>query len=167
MSTKTILLVDDDVDVINMLTAILQKENFNVVSANNKNEAIKVADDNKPDMAILDVMMTTHYEGFELAKELKNNEKFKNMPLCMLTSIDVLATTRESVREMAREYRQQPDYNELKVILVKNDNTGKAGIDYLTEDGRSVWLPVDGFIAKPVDANKIIPEVQKQLGSNA
>ncbi len=165
MSTKKILIVDDDVDIINMLKAILKREGYEVIAANNKNEAIKAAEENKPDMAILDVIMTTHYEGFELANELKTDDKFRGIPVCMLTSIDVLVTTRESVREMAREYRQTPEYNELKVILVRNENTGKAGVDYLTEDGKSVWLPVDGFIAKPVQAEKILPEVKKHLGN--
>lgn len=163
MNNKKILIVDDDIDIITTLKAILEKENFQVFTASNKTEAKDVAEKNSPDMAILDVMMSTHYEGFELAKDFKNSELFKDMPVCMLTSIDVLVTTRESVREMAREYRQTPEYNELKVILVKNENTGKAGIDYLAEDGRSIWLPVDGFIAKPVIADKIISEVKKHL----
>ena len=163
MEAKKIMIVDDDIDVINMLSAILKKENYQVFAAENKQEALALAKKEKPDMAILDVMMTTHYEGFELAQDLKKDPAFNNIPVLMQTSIEVLITTKASVQEMAHEYRKDPNYKELQVILLKDVNTGAAGIDYLTEDGRTVWIPVDGFIAKPVDAGRLIPEVKRLL----
>lgn len=163
MDNKKILIVDDDVDIIAVTKAILQKEGYEVICASDKIEGFKKAYTAKPDLAILDVMMTTQFEGFELAKEFSENPEFSNMPVLMLTSIDVLTTTKESVREMAREFRLDPNYKELEVILIKDVITGNAGVDYRTEDGPSVWLPVDGFLRKPVDARKLIPEVARLL----
>jgi len=163
MEKKKILLVDDDIDVITILQAILQKENYNIVAAANKAEGMKLIRDEKPDLAILDVMMTTPYEGFEMGEELRNDAELKNIPFLILTSIDVLITTKPDVQAMAREFRRNPGYKELQVLLVKDIVTEKAGIDYLADDGRTVWFPVDGFISKPVEAKKILPAVKKIL----
>ena len=163
METKKILIVDDDIDVITVLSAILKKEGYEVISANDKLDGFKKAWTNKPDLAILDVMMTTQFEGFELAKEFSENPEFKKMPVLMLTSIDVLTTTKSSVQEMAREFRQDPNYKELEVLLIKDLISGNAGIDYHSEEGPSIFLPVDGFLRKPVDGKKLVPEVKRLL----
>ncbi|HNS16861.1 MAG TPA: response regulator [Bacteroidales bacterium] len=167
MEAQKILIVDDDVDVINVITTILENEGYEVISAFDKDEGLQLARDKKPDLAILDVMMTTHYEGFEMAKELSEDRTFRTMPVLMQTSIDVLVTTKESVREMAREFRADPHYSELQVILVRDVVSGNCGVDYLTEDGRSIWLPVNGFLRKPVDARKLLYEIKAQLEKQA
>ena len=163
MESKKILIVDDDIDVITIIETILKKEGFNVISATNKVDGMQKIKEEKPDLAILDVMMTTHYEGFELAKELTDDQQLKKMPVLMQTSIDILTTTKPDVQSMAREFRKNPGFKELHVLLVKDINTGKAGVDYLSEDGNSIWFPVDGFLRKPVDANKVVPEIKKIL----
>jgi CheY-like chemotaxis protein len=163
MESKKILIVDDDIDVITIIETILKKEGFHVISATNKVEGMQKIKEEKPDLAILDVMMTTHYEGFELAKELTDDPELRKMPVLMQTSIDILTTTKPDVQSMAREFRKNPGFKELHVLLVKDINTGKAGVDYLSEDGNSIWFPVDGFLRKPVDANKVVPEIKKIL----
>ena len=163
MKKAKILIVDDDVDIINVLQTILENENYTVITANDKTEGLKKAKEEKPDLAILDVMMTTQYEGFEMAKELKENEMFSSMPVIMQTSIEIIETTKSSVQDMAREFRQDPKYTELQVILLKDIVTGNAGIDYRAEDGKSIWLPVSGFLRKPVDSSKLLPILSNLL----
>jgi CheY-like chemotaxis protein len=165
METKKILIVDDDIDVITIIETILKKEGYTVISANDKVEGMKKIKEEKPDLAILDVMMTTHYEGFELAKEIMDDPELNKVPVLMQTSIDILTTTKPDVQAMAREFRKNPGFKDLHVILVKDITTGKAGVDYLSEDGRSIWFPVDGFIKKPVDAKKVLPEIKRILGA--
>jgi CheY-like chemotaxis protein len=167
METKKILIVDDDIDVIAIVKAILNKGGYEVISANDKIEGFKKAWAEKPDMAILDVMMTTHFEGFELAKELSENPEFKNMPVMMLSSIDILTTNKPSVQEMAREFRQDPNYRELDVLLIKDVITGNAGVDYRSEEGPSVWLQVDGFLRKPVESDKLLNQVKQLIEKKA
>lgn len=167
MNKAKILVVDDDMDVIAMLEQILVNEGYEVVSAFNKNEGIQLALEQKPDLAILDVMMTTQYEGFEMAKEFVDNPALQHIPTLMETSIEVLMTTKPSVQAMAREFRNDPNYKELQVILIRDIVTGNSGIDYRAEDGRSVWVPVDGFIRKPVDRSRLLPEVQRILEKRA
>lgn len=167
METKKILIVDDDIDVITVVKAILNNNGYEVITANDKIEGIKKAWTERPDLAILDVMMTTHFEGFEMAKELSENPEFNNMPVMMLSSIDILTTTKPSVQEMAREFRQDPSYRELDVLLIKDIVSGNAGVDYRSEEGPSVWLKVDGFLRKPVEADKLISEIKHLLDKKA
>ncbi len=165
MEAKKILIVDDDIDVITIIETILQKEGYQVISASDKKEGMKKIREEKPDLAILDVMMTTHYEGFELAKEISEDPGLAKMAVLMQTSVDILTTTKPDVQAMAREFRKNPGFKDLHVILLKDIITGKAGVDYLSEDGRSIWFPVDGFLKKPVDAKKVIPEINRILSS--
>ncbi len=160
---KRILIVDDDIDVITTMKAILTREGYEVIPAMNKTEGMEKLRSEKPDLAILDVMMTTHYEGFELAQEMLNNPEFRDVPFLIQSSIDVLVTSKASVQEMAREYRKDPSFKDLQVLLVKNITDGSAGIDYKDEEGKSHWFPVRGFIRKPVEAKKILEEIKKHI----
>jgi len=161
--SKKIVIVDDDIDIINVVESVLTAKGYNVMSANDKKEGLDLIRKEKPDLAILDVMMTTQFEGFELAAEIVNDESIKNTPVIIQTSIDVLTTTKPSVQEMAREFRTKPEYSDLRVILVKDLVSGKAGVDYLNENDETVWFPVNSFVRKPVNASILIPEIEKLL----
>lgn len=160
---KKIVIVDDDIDIITVVESILKSKGYEVLSANDKKEGIALIKSEKPDLAILDVMMTTQFEGFELAKEITEDPILKNMPVIIQTSIEVLTTTKSSVQEMARQFRMEPAFSDLRVILVKDIVSGSAGVDYLDENGKTVWFPVDAFVKKPVSANVIVPEVERLL----
>lgn len=164
MDPKKILIVDDDIDVVTMVETILKKEGYTVVSAGNKQEGLEMIRTQKPDLAILDVMMSTHYEGFELAKEIIDDPALNKMPVLMQTSIDILTTTRPDVQAMAREFRKNPGFKDLHVILIRDITTGKAGVDYLSENGDTIWFPVDGFLRKPVSSSALVPEIKRILG---
>ncbi len=162
-TAKKILIVDDDIDIITVMQTILKKEGYEVITAMSKSEGLEKMLNEKPDLAILDVMMTTHYEGFELAQEILSNEELRNIPFLIQTSIDVLVTTKASVQEMAREFRKDPNFKDLQVLLVKNTTNDTAGIDYKGEDGKTYWFPVNGFIRKPVEAKKVLSEIEKHI----
>jgi CheY-like chemotaxis protein len=158
-----VLIVDDDSDVINVLMTILEHEGYSVHAAFSKAEALQIVSAVKPDIAILDVMMTTHYEGFELAKALNENPKLKGMPVIIQTSIEVLTTSNFSVEQMAKEFRKDRRYKELQVLLIHDIISGEACIDYLDEKGNSVVVPVSGFVSKPVDSNNLLPVISRLL----
>ena len=160
-TTKKILIVDDDIDVISIVETILSNEGYEVISANSKDEAIEIAKNEKPNLAICDVMMSTHYEGFELAEEFANNELFKEMPVIMQTSINVFSSKDEDSMRFARYYRSEMNNHDLDVLLVENTSLDNAGIDYKNEDGKLVWVPVKAFIKKPVEARKLIENIER------
>lgn len=162
---KRILLVDDDIDIITVLETILRREGYDVLSASNKADGFKLVKSWKPDLAILDVMMDAPYDGFELAKNIRDDHSTARLPLIIHTSMDVLFATRPGIQEMAREFRKDPNYSNLEVILLKNIESNDAGVDYITQSGENVFFNVDGFIRKPVNGEKLLPEVKRILMS--
>ena len=160
---KKIVIVDDDIDIIAVVESILTAKGYKVFSANDKKEGLELIIKENPDLAIIDVMMTTQFEGFELAEAIVKNETLKHIPVIIQTSIEVLTTTKPSVQAMAQQFRQNPDYSDLRVILVKDLVTGNSGVDYLNENNEAVWFPVNSFVKKPVDAAILIPEIEKLI----
>ncbi|MBN1183018.1 MAG: response regulator [Bacteroidales bacterium] len=163
---KTIFLVDDDIDVIAMYKAFLEKEGYNVLTAYDSKTGIEAMKSNKPDLAILDVMMTYHYEGFDMRQKMSSDPAFKDIPVVFTTSIDLLITTdgqKESIQAMAHEFRKDPKFKDLDVLLIKNLSNGLSGVDYRSEGGKNVYFEVDGFLRKPVKAEELIPEVKRIL----
>jgi len=87
MSTKgEILVVDDDRDIRDSIGIVLEKNGYSVRTAANGREAIAALEAKLPDLLILDIMMATDTEGFDLAYELKNMPRFENLPIVILTS---------------------------------------------------------------------------------
>jgi NADH-quinone oxidoreductase subunit F len=87
MVTKgEILLVDDDPDFRDSLLIILENHGYTVRTAANGTEALKALKVKRPDLMILDVMMATDTEGFDLAYDLKKKPGFKDLPIILLTS---------------------------------------------------------------------------------
>lgn len=160
---KKILIVDDDIDIITVIETILEKEGYEVHSAMNKKEGLEKLRKIKPDLAILDVMMTTQYEGFEMAQEMLSDPAFKDIPFLIHSSIEIIETSNPNIQEMARELRKVPKLKAVQVLLLNNADNGSAGIDYRAEDGKTTWFPVRGFIKKPVEAQKLLPEIRKYV----
>ena len=87
MENAKIVVVDDDQDIRDSLQVILETRQYTVITAADKAEGLEKIRVEKPDLAILDVMMSTWEDGFEMARELKKDAEFKDMPILMLTGI--------------------------------------------------------------------------------
>ena len=88
MENAKIMIVDDDPDYIEVIKAILEREQYTVVTAGDKREGMEKIRAEKPDLAILDVMMNAWQDGFEMSRQLKKDPQFKNMPVLMLTAVE-------------------------------------------------------------------------------
>ena len=87
MSTPAdILIIDDDRDLVNSIEIILQTKNYQVRSAFNGKDGYAKIEKKIPDLILLDVMMVTDTEGFDLAYKLKENPKYRDIPIVMITS---------------------------------------------------------------------------------
>ncbi len=82
---EKILLVDDDPDIIEACSLILEKEGYEIQSASNREEGMKKVTEFDPDLLILDVMMEQPDDGIAMAQELRRQQFTK--PILMLTSI--------------------------------------------------------------------------------
>ncbi|MCM8797931.1 MAG: response regulator [Candidatus Omnitrophica bacterium] len=82
-----ILIIDDDPDMVKAMRVVLESKNYQVETASSGKEGLKKAEQGKPDLIILDVMMENLDTGFEVSRELKKDCILKDIPILMLTSI--------------------------------------------------------------------------------
>jgi len=85
---KTILLIDDDVDIVEIHRAHLQQAGYRVEAAYNGEEGIQKVKSVHPDLIVLDVMMSTPGEGFEVAQQVRADAATRNIPILMVTSVN-------------------------------------------------------------------------------
>ncbi|MBP8625625.1 MAG: response regulator [Syntrophorhabdaceae bacterium] len=88
MSKKTkILLVDNDVDFIDLNKAVLENNGFEVAVAYAGREVMDKVKFEQPDLIVLDLMMEKHDTGFGVARALKADPVYKDIPILMLTAV--------------------------------------------------------------------------------
>jgi two-component system, OmpR family, alkaline phosphatase synthesis response regulator PhoP len=85
MENYKILIVDDEEDLLEMVSYNLKKEGFNVYSAKNGKEGLKVAGDILPDLILLDVMMP-EMDGIEACLEIRSQPKLEGVLIAFLTA---------------------------------------------------------------------------------
>ena len=103
MSGK-ILVVDDDPDILDALTMILESQGYQVVTARDGIEALANLKAESPDLMILDLLMPK-MDGFTVCKELQDPRwsKYKSMPILILTSVREEASRRRYELETGLE----------------------------------------------------------------
>ncbi len=83
---RTMLVVDDEVDVRNMVARIFADRGYRVIEADRGDLALQSVRDNDPDVLILDAMLPMVH-GFEVAKQLKNSDRYQHIPIVMVSAI--------------------------------------------------------------------------------
>lgn len=83
--TKKILVVDDDPDIIEFCTTVLETSGYKVISATSGQEGLETAEREKPDLVVLDIMMEEVDSGFQVARTM--GRLHGNTPILMLSSI--------------------------------------------------------------------------------
>lgn len=82
-----IMIIDDDIDLVEVMRITLESAGFNVIDAQDSTKGLTILKTEKPDLLILDVMMNTQDEGFQLAYQLRSSEETKDMPILMVTAV--------------------------------------------------------------------------------
>ncbi len=83
--SSTILVVDDEQDLVNLVCYNLKKEGYEVICAYNGTSALELTWEKQPDLIILDLMLPDR-SGVDLCREIKGDEKMKKIPIIMLTA---------------------------------------------------------------------------------
>ena len=97
MSPKKILVVDDEVDLVETVRFSLELEGFDVLVSYNGEDALNQARKKSPDLIILDLMLPK-LDGYKVCRLLKFDEKYKHIPILMLT-----AKTQEKDKILGKE----------------------------------------------------------------
>ncbi len=80
-----ILIVDDEKDIVESLSFMLQTKGYEIICAYDGEEGLKLAKEASPDLIMLDVMMPK-INGYKICRLLKYDAKYKNIPIIMLTA---------------------------------------------------------------------------------
>ena len=83
---NTILIVDDEPDIVNLTDKFLKLGNFNTITCNNGRDAIEIVEEKSDEIALilLDIMMPGT-SGYSVLKEIKENDKFKHIQVVLFT----------------------------------------------------------------------------------
>ena len=84
---RTVLIVDDDPEILEFMIATLGPD-YSVLSANNGDEAVRIAQREGPDVILLDVMMPGGKDGFSTFAELQKDPRTRNIPVLMQTDVN-------------------------------------------------------------------------------
>lgn len=98
-----ILLIDDDEALITIFTAALTKEGFQVVASNTGEEGINKATTEGPDLILLDQVLPD-LSGNDILKQLKLDEKTKNIPVIILSNFSQEELVKEAINQGAVDY---------------------------------------------------------------
>lgn len=82
---RTILVVDDEKDIVDLITYNLQRNGYDVLCALNGTEALELAQKHAPDLVVLDLMLPG-IDGTEVARRLKADPRTASLPIIMLTA---------------------------------------------------------------------------------
>ena len=82
---QTILVVDDEKDLVELIAYNLQRNGYNVLTANSGDAALEIASRELPELVLLDLMLPGT-SGTEVARKLKADARTSNIPIIMLTA---------------------------------------------------------------------------------
>lgn len=101
---KLILAVDDDEELLNILSRILDMEGYDIVTATDGISAMTLLEEREPDLVILDIIMPG-YSGFQILPLIRQRS---DVPIIMLTAMGEVATLRDAVVLGADDYVRKP-----------------------------------------------------------
>jgi CheY-like chemotaxis protein len=120
-----VLVVDDDPDFVKVTSKVLEKAGHEVVSAANGAKALKAMREDRPEVVLLDIMMSYILDGLDVSREMAEDPELKDVPVIMVTSL-----------------------------------TGVKGSAMFPTDE---YVPVDEWLAKPVDPETLLARVEGAL----
>lgn len=84
---KKVLIVDDDVDFLEANRVALEASGFEVITAPDSREGVRMAEAEIPDLIILDLMMERLYAGFSAVEALHAHEQTRDIPIIMVSGV--------------------------------------------------------------------------------
>jgi two-component system, OmpR family, alkaline phosphatase synthesis response regulator PhoP len=162
VSNETILIVDDESDLLDLIEYNLEKAGYTVLKAENGQAALKIARKHVPDLILLDVMMP-RMDGIEVIRELKEDPTLRNKPVIFLTARGDEKTELEGLELGADDFLPKPistakllsrlkavlrrvaNADELEIILEASDLKIDRSRYTVTQEGREFHLPRKEF----------------------
>lgn len=164
MSSPTILIADDDPAIRKLVSLLLTDEGYNVLTAVNGFELVRMAQEQQPDLLIIDLMMP-ELDGYEAVRQLRRDSRTAHMPMLILTARATPGDVVVGFETGADDYVSKPFHHEellarIRRLLqratqrpVRSPLTGLAGNVLLTEEIGYRLRRGDNFALIYVDIN--------------
>jgi len=112
---KKILIVEDDQFLMDIYATKLREEGFAVEEATNGEMAFEKLRESQPDLILLDIILPMQ-EGFEILKEIKSDEKFKNLPIIIISNLGQKEDIKKGLSLGAVKYLVKADYTPSQIV---------------------------------------------------
>lgn len=106
-SRPLILVADDDRDILQLVSFRLERADYEVVQANDGEEALRLVKELRPDLAVLDLMMPK-LNGYDVIREIRRDEETKAIPVILLTARVQEADVARGFEAGADDYLKKP-----------------------------------------------------------
>jgi DNA-binding response OmpR family regulator len=117
LQKRSVLIVDDEPNILVALDFLLKKEGYEVLKATNGLEALQIIDNTPPVVVVLDVMMP-EMDGFEVARRIRSNEDNQDIRIIFLTAKGTKADRAEGYDRGGEVYLTKPFDNEEFITTV-------------------------------------------------
>jgi len=181
---QKILIIDDDVDTLKLVGLMLQKQSYQIVAANNGLQGLEQAENENPDLILLDVMMPG-MDGYEVARRLRANPLTANTPILMFTAKTQLDDKVTGFEAGADDYLTKPTHPtelnaHVKALLARTSKGKVATSPLPTEKGAltigilsprggqgvsTVAVNLGGALRQATKADVIVAELRPGMGS--
>ncbi|WP_025994663.1 EAL domain-containing protein [Pseudomonas viridiflava] len=131
-TNATILIVDDDVHVRDLLEVLLQNQHYRTQTAESGEQALEMVEKHAPDLILLDIMMPG-MDGYEVASRLKSGKTTSNIPIIMLSALDERSARISGLEAGAEEYLNKPVDSAELWLRVRNLLRLKSFGDYMKD----------------------------------
>ncbi|MCR9133082.1 MAG: response regulator transcription factor [bacterium] len=164
MAKKTILVVDDEKDLLDLIEYNLKKEGFKVLKAENGKEGIEVAKEYKPDLVLLDIMMPK-MDGLEAVEIMRKDDDLKRIPIIFLTARSDENTEIEGLNKGGDDFITKPIsttklVSRIKAVMRRFDDTAEAVNKLEVHD---LEIDKDRYIVKREEQEFQLPRKEFEL----
>jgi two-component system alkaline phosphatase synthesis response regulator PhoP len=164
LSKQTILVVDDEQDLLDLIEYNLKKEGFAVIKAENGLEGIKAAKEHKPDLILLDIMMPK-MDGLEVCNQIRQDKEIKKTPIIFLTARGDEKTEVEGLNSGGDDYITKPIsttklMSRIKAVLRRFDDTEDEIVKLEVHD---LTIDKDRYIVKKGEEDFHLPRKEFEL----
>ena len=142
-SEYKILIVDDVSSNVLLMKALLGKEKYNLLSAMSGIEALDCIARERPDLVLLDVMMPG-MDGFEVAQRLREDEKYKDIPIIFLTALDDSQSVVKGFKIGGNDFISKPFKKEELMIRISHQLSLVAANRIIVRQTEELKKTIDG-----------------------
>src|ERR1700759_1802669 len=118
-SDLKILLVDDEIDVLDFISYCLKREGYKILTAKNGNEALQLAEKDRPDLVLLDVAMQG-IDGYSIARKIRSMKEIKSTLIIFLTGKNDEESELEGFESGGDDYITKPIKPKLLIARIKS-----------------------------------------------